>query len=200
MSVPRTRFRHPRAIWRACKGIAAVEAALIAPILFAIVLAILELSLRYRAYDAFHRYLFQAGDYLAREEQLVAGDITQIYQTADDLMAPLQTSGLLDLDVSSIGFKLDGTPELLWRRHRGTAPPSIDVSQAAGLGKPGESVVRVGVTYRYTSPITSMIGGDGMTLSNSLFFRPRVTRLIAIDGAIHDAGADWPGSPPGGMS
>ena len=30
-----------------------------------------------------------------------------------------------------------------------------------------------------------------MNLDDAVYFRPRVTRLIAIDGQIHDDGADW---------
>lgn len=173
------------------RGVAALEFALISPFLAVLIYGLIEMTLRFRAADEFQRYLQQAGDYLSREEELYAADIDEIYAAASQMIRSASTSGTLHIDVSSIGFTSDGSPELLWRRHRGDTPPAFAVSAAAGLGKPGESVLRVSARFSYQTPISQLIGSGQMSLDEAVFFRPRVTRLIAIDGAIHDVGVDW---------
>ncbi|MEO0465345.1 MAG: TadE/TadG family type IV pilus assembly protein [Pseudomonadota bacterium] len=173
------------------RGLAALEFALFSPFLAIMIYGLLEMTFRFRAADEFQRYVQQAGDYLSREDQLVSGDIDAIYAAADHMIRSGDLTGNLHLDVSSIGFISDGSPELLWRRHRGNTPPALDVSEAAGLGDPGESVMRVSVRFSYETPISELMGLGQMTLDEAVFYRPRVTRVIAIDGEIFDDGANW---------
>ena len=182
---PLSRLRRDR------RGLAAVEFALISPFLGVLIYGLIEMTLRFRAADEFARYLQQAGDYLSREDQLQSGDIDAIYAAAQHMIRDPNVAGNLHLDVASIGFISDGSPELLWHRYRGDTPPSFNVSDAAGLGDPGESVIRVSARYTYQTPVSQLIGAGQMRLDQSAFFRPRLTRLIAIDGSIHDAGANW---------
>ncbi|MEM9740711.1 MAG: TadE/TadG family type IV pilus assembly protein [Pseudomonadota bacterium] len=172
-------------------GVAALEFALIAPFLAVLIYGLIELTLRFRAADEFQRYLQQAGDYLSREDELFTADIDDIFAASSQMIRSANTVGALHIDVASIGFKADGTPEQLWRRHRGDAPPSLDVSEATGLGDPGESVLRVSARFSYETPISQIIGAGRMSLDEAVFYRPRVTRLIAMNGAIHDDGVEW---------
>ncbi|MEM6666104.1 MAG: TadE/TadG family type IV pilus assembly protein [Pseudomonadota bacterium] len=176
---------------RAKGGIAAIEFALFAPFLAVMIYGLLELTLRFRAADEFQRYVQQAGDYLSREEELFSADIDAIYSASNNMIRSGSLAGNLHMDVASIGFISDGTPELLWRRHRGDTPPSLDASEAVGLGDPGESVLRVSVRFSYETPISKLIGAGRMNLEEAVFYRPRTTRVIAIDGEIFDSGANW---------
>ncbi|MEL6661613.1 MAG: TadE/TadG family type IV pilus assembly protein [Pseudomonadota bacterium] len=173
------------------RGVAALEFALISPFLAVLIYGLIELTLRFRAADEFQRYLQQAGDYLSREDELFSSDIDDIFAAAAQMMRAGYSTGNVHIDVASIGFKSDGSPELLWRRHRGDTPPALNVSDAAGLGDPGESVLRVSARFSYQTPISQVIGTGQMNIDEAVFYRPRVTRLIAIDGAIHDDGVDW---------
>lgn len=173
------------------RGLAALEFALVAPFLVALILGILEVSLRIRAADSFQRYLYQAGDFFSRQDQLFSNDIDQMFLAAGNMMDPLEVTGRLDMDVASVGFIPDGSPELLWRRHRGNAPSELDMVRFTLLGAPGESVIRVGATFSYQTPITGLLGGDPMVLEREVYFRPRLTRVIALDGRVFDDGANW---------
>ena len=173
------------------RGVAALEFALIAPILGVLIYGLIEMTLRFRAADEYQRYLQQAGDYLSREDELFSSDIDEIYAAAGQMIRSADLTGNLHFDVASIGFKSDGAPELLWRRHRGDMPPEFNLSDSEGLGAPGESVIRVSARFSYETPISQIIGAGRMNLDDAVYFRPRVTRLIAIDGEIHDDGADW---------
>lgn len=173
------------------RGVAALEFALIAPFLAVLIYGLIEMTLRFRAVDEFQRYLQQAGDYLSREAELASSDIDNIFNAAPQMIRSGPTLGTLHIDVASIGYTSAGAPELLWRRHRGDAPPALDLTQAAELGAPGESVLRVSARYTYVTPISQLIGAGTMRLDEAVYYRPRVTRLIAIDGQIHDDDVDW---------
>lgn len=190
LRLPRLR-RPARRLAGDTRGIAAVEFAFVAPVLVVMIVGILELSLRFRAIDAFERYVYQAGDFLSRADELQSADIDAIYNSRSQMMTPVPTASMLDLEIASIGIKDDGSAIQLWRRHRGQQPGSYDVTEAEELGDPGESVMRVSATYRYTSPIGLVLGSETISMKKSLYFRPRVTRLIAIDGDVADPGVDW---------
>ena len=178
-------------VYRDVSGLAALEFALLSPFLAVLIFGILELSLRFRAADEFHRFVQQTGDMLSREEELFSEDLDAVHAAAAQIMKPVSISGGLEMDVASIGFTPDGTPELLWQRARGGPAAPFEASQASGLGRPGESVLRVSARFRYTTPLSDMLSLGALEMGHAVYYRPRVTRLIAIDGEVHDGGAEW---------
>lgn len=176
---------------RGTRGLAALEFALLSPFLAVLIFGILELSLRFRAADEFHRFVQQTGDMLSREEELFSEDLDAVYAAAAEIMKPVSLAGGLEMDVASIGFTPDGSPEQLWQRARGGTAVPFDVTEAAGLGAPGESVLRVSARFRYATPLSDMLSLGPLEMGHAVYYRPRVTRLIAIDGEIHDGGAEW---------
>ncbi len=160
---------------------AAVEFALIAPTLIVLVMGVLEMSFRFRAKEEVTRYVHQVCDLVSRERELTTDEIQAVYDAAIFLMTPLENTSELDIDVSSIGYDDDAEPEMLWRRYAGSEV-GLSLSDALELGAAGESVIRVGVRYRYESPITNILGGTAMTLVVEAFARPRLVRVIPLDG------------------
>jgi len=56
------------------------------------------------------------------------------------------------------------------------------------MGIENEAVIRVGVRYIYRSILTDLFGGDVMSIERSAYARPRVERLIRLDGVSDDGG------------
>jgi Flp pilus assembly protein TadG len=177
-------------------GMAAVEFALIAPAMIIMFMGILEMSARYRASEEATRYVNQVADLISREDTLTTTMLEDILAASVHMMSPLDTVSRLDLDVSSIGYD-DPTntntpvPELYWRRVAGDAVP-FAVSDANGLGDEGDSVIRVGIRYDYSSPISSLFGGPDIAMVRQAYARPRLVRQIPIDGDIDDGGGTVP--------
>jgi Flp pilus assembly protein TadG len=171
------------------RGIAAVEFALIAPALIFLVMGVLEMSMRFRAGDEATRYVHQVADLIARENTLVQAELEDIYGAAPNMMMPLDTTDNLDLDISSIAFVgVDKTPTMYWRRVAGT-PVNFNLSETEGMGQEDETVVRVGVRYRYESVLSNLFGGSVMYIEREAFTRPRMERVITLDGQNTDGGA-----------
>ncbi|MEZ5937993.1 MAG: TadE/TadG family type IV pilus assembly protein [Hyphomonadaceae bacterium] len=165
------------------RGVAAVEFALIAPALIILFMGVLELTFRFRAAEETTRYVHQVADLISREQTTNTATLTAIYDASVHMMKPLETTDKLDLDVSAIGYRNDEhlTPHLLWRRTAGTAIP-MALSEANGLGAANESVIRVAVRYRYTSPLTTLFSGPDIEIVRESYARPRQVRLIQMDG------------------
>ncbi len=173
------------------QGVAAVEFALIVGPLMVLMLATFEVTLRMQAADEFERYAFQIGDVLTRDTDLSSGDIDIFYDASAVMMQQARvTTDMLDIDISSIGFQSDGEPILLWRRYRGNEPGVFDLKDAEGLAEPGETVMRVSATLRYT-PSISYLPLTDPRMVRTAFFKPRATRSISIDGKITDPGVSW---------
>jgi Flp pilus assembly pilin Flp len=169
------------------RGVAAAEFALIAPALIFLVVGVLEMSLRFRAKEESTRFVHQVADLVSRENTLSTDMLETIYAASINMMKPLDTTDRIDFDVASVGFDEDGEPEILWRRVAGQEV-AIDLEDTAGLGPPSESIIRVGVRYRYESPISGMWGGPELVMVQESFARPRSTRLIPLDGVTDDGG------------
>jgi Flp pilus assembly protein TadG len=186
--IMRARFNHAR-FASDRRGIAAVEFALIAPALIFIVMGVLEMSFRFRAGDEATRYVHQVADLIARENTLVEAELTDIYQAAPNMMMPLDTTDNLDLDISSVALVgEDRTPTMYWRRVAGTAV-DFNLADTADMGQEGETVIRVGVRYRYESVLSNLFGGKVMLIERVAFTRPRMERVITLDGKDTDGGA-----------
>jgi Flp pilus assembly protein TadG len=177
--------------WRNRSGLAATEFAIIAGPLMLLVIGTFEVTLRLQAADEFERYAYQIGDVFSRDDDLVAGDLDILYKAADMMMQQVEVADdMLDVDVASIGFQADGEPVLLWRRFRGSKPAPIDLKTAVGLAEPGETVIRVSATLRYT-PKISMLSAGSSSMYRFSFFKPRTTRAISMDGKVLDSGVSW---------
>jgi hypothetical protein len=176
-----------RHLGRDKRGVAAAEFALLAPALIALVLGIFELTMRFRAKEEATRYVHQIADLVSRQETLTTGFLSELYAASVYMMAPVTTTERLDLDITSIGYALDdeATPAIFWRRTAGEEIP-FSLDETEGLGVAGESVIRVGVRYSYTSFLTNMFNGPELAIEEEAFARPRRIRVISMDGVIDE--------------
>lgn len=181
-----------RCLRRDRKGIAAVEFALIAPALIVLFMGVIELTFRFHASQEATRYVHQAADLIAREHGMTTNDLDAIYDASVHMMKPLDTTSNLDMDVLAVALEDDGDggidKRVLWRRTAGAGVP-FDLNDVDGLGQVDESVVRVGIRYKYTSPISSMFGGPDVNFVRESFSRPRALRYIKMDGQEDHNGA-----------
>lgn len=174
------------------RGIAAVEFALIAPALIVMFMGVVEVTFRFQASQEATRYVHQVSDLISREHGLTTNDLDAIYDASIHMMKPLTTTNNLDMDVIAVAFEDDGSggiqKDVLWRRTAGTSVP-YDLNDMDGLAQINESVIWVGIRYKYTSPVTSMFSGPTVNMVRQSFARPRALRKIKMDGQEDHNGA-----------
>jgi Flp pilus assembly protein TadG len=170
------------------RGIAAVEFAFIAPTLIFLVVGVLEMSFRFRAGDEATRYTHQVADLIARDNSIQLSELSSLYGAAPYMMKPLETAANLDLDITSIGFEGDPVaPTVYWRRVGGSAVTFV-LADAKDMGAKDETVIRVGIRYRYESVVSKLFGGGNVLIEREAYARPRMDRIITIDGQSKDDG------------
>jgi len=171
------------------RGIAAAEFALIAPALIFLIMGVFEMSFRFQASEEATRYVHQVADLVSRESIITSDYVEEVFNASEFMMKPLQPKNNLDIDISSVGFTgTSGDPDVLWRRVVGTSV-AFDPEEARTMGVDGETVIRVGVRYKYTSVLTELFGGGHMTMEKSAYARPRIDRKVEMDGQTDDGGA-----------
>ena len=177
------------------RGVAATEFILFSPIMMVLAFGLAEVYVEHATEDQFVRYVQQAGDLLAREPTLTTSSITTVLSAADQMIVGFDANKTLEINVSSIGFKHDGTPVLLWTRSAGGSSLTPDATAAAGLGLPADTVIRFEAKMNYSSPFNYVWTSTSRKLDSVAWFRPRETRAIAMDGAVSEYDQTWDNIP-----
>ena len=150
--------------WRNEDGVAAIELAMILPVLLTLLLGIVDagnlLLLDKKTLSAAQI----AGDLVTRNRVITAAQISDAQIAARMALEPFDKSKL-GVDIVSIQFTgTSNTPTILWRETTDNMTPNPDVLDLAeGLGVAGEGVVITTTHYHYDPVfIGGMIGSTDM--------------------------------------
>ena len=176
-------------------GIAAVEFALILPIVLVLFIGSFETTNLVLAYMKLEASAETAADLVAQTKvidsngnanYLRATDFTNITNAANQVLTPLPTSGgQLTIAYASLTYST-GSPVVDWHYevNRATAittgnlPSSIDLSQLGNESSGStDSVIIVRLAYAYSSPISHVLN-SAYTLSEWAFNRPRYMNCV----------------------
>lgn len=195
------------------KGVAAVEFAIIAPLMIALYFGVLELSLGYQASRKVSLLSRTAADLSSQASaSLSAADMTDIRNSANWILNPFPiAAGQVRMTVSSVSF--DGrtgvTPPIAtvnWsvsnenvRRACGqltvvasNAQPSL-TTIPTGVAVAGTSIIVADVSYDYKPLIGGSFKsfGDGtvsqLTMSQTSYMKPRNVSYIPLDPGVAGA-------------
>ncbi|MBV9827206.1 MAG: pilus assembly protein [Alphaproteobacteria bacterium] len=168
-------------------GIAAVEFALLLPVLFTLFIGSYETSYLLLTYLKLEAAAEAAADLVAQTNVstvLAAADFTYISAAVDLVMTPLSTSGL-KIAYASVTYNT-GSAKIDWHYEVNSATPLTIATlpngvNAASLGNAtagsSDSVIVVQLTYPYTSPISNYLS-QSFTLYESAFNRPRYVTCV----------------------
>lgn len=178
------------------RGVAATEFVLLLPMMLLMSFGLAEVYVEHATEDQFLRYVHQSGDLIAREPTLTTASVTTILNAADQMIEGYDPGRQIDIHVSSIGFKADGSPILLWTRSAGGAATVFGVEEVTGMGLPADTVIRLEANMSYTSPFNFIWESASRKVSSVVYFRPRETRAISMDGTVSETDPNWDYIPP----
>jgi len=169
-------------ILRCRRGTAAIEAALVFPVLVILLLGMVELT----EYVEGNRKVMSAAqtvaDLVTQDASHDDASMLDIRTAATKIMDPLNTdANNLTLVIASIGFDDGGNLRILWEYRSGSGSLTIDPAVADGLSDANESVIVVALRFAYDSPFDFLIGNR--TLNEMAMARPRIARRIALNGS-----------------
>jgi Flp pilus assembly pilin Flp len=181
-----------RRFWRDKSGVAAIEFAFIAPLMFFMFVGTVEMS---QAITVDRRVTLVAStvaDLVAREQQVAKKDLDVIMQVINVLLAPY-ASAPLEVTLMVVGSKVGALPgdpnRVCWSfEHQHANPSSVgshainaDYVLPAGIIEPGGSVVVAEVAYKYTPLLFNYFITAAFPLRDRFFLKPRVSSFIPFD-------------------
>lgn len=156
------------------RGVAAVEFALIAPIMILLYMGIVEVTLAMMANRRAGHTAAVVGDLVAQSGQMNTAQMNDIFEVGDALMKPFPSTGL-KMRITSVKANAQGAPKVVWSRGSGMTGLSGGADATgvpSNLLAAGESVVMAEVTYTWTSPLGQTLT-DAMAFNQKFFLRPR---------------------------
>lgn len=163
-------------------GIAAVEFALIAPVMIIMFFGAVEMSSAIDCKSRVGRATYTTADLVAQATSVSSTDVTNVFSAANSILYPYNSANA-QIVFSSLVDDGKGGTQVAWseatpnttKRVQGSTvavPPGLIVSGS------GNSLIMAEITYGYTSPIAYFLKGN-IPLTDTFYARPRRSRTVA---------------------
>jgi len=171
-----------RRLFRAETGMAAVEFALILPILVTLWIGGVEVTQGLSVDRRLNNLASAIGDLVSRDKALQYSQIEDIFNIDEGALFPFSATGL-SMRVTAVNVDANQKALVRWSRARGTtARPDnenlntlIDVK----LRVANTQIIMAEVFYTYTPAVGYVISGD-IALSDRVYFTPRRVNYIPL--------------------
>ena len=178
-------LKHLRRFRRAKSGLAAVEFALIAPVLVTLLLGTIELCNALECHQKVTMLASTAADLVAQTTSVSSTDMANVFAAVNAIIYPFPATNT-KIVVTSILSDGNGGGTVGWSQgYNATAlTPGNAITVPSGLMTQSEcpkdacSVILAQVTYDYTSPIGRFLLGT-VTMSDIFYARPRKSATVA---------------------
>jgi Flp pilus assembly protein TadG len=176
------------------KGLAAIEFAMVLPVMLVMFMGTVELSNLLTADRRTEAVAATLTDLVARDDSITQAEVTDIFYAAQSVMADMYSS-TLQMVITSIN-ESSGKAVVGWSRAKNAAADSKGSTVndvPSGLLTTGGSVIRVRVTYPYSlttlgtsnykqsnsGPIMAYDLGADHTIKKTFYLRPRLVQQLA---------------------
>lgn len=161
-------------------GTAAMEAAMIFPVLLTLMLGVFDLGGGILAAQKVITASQISADLIGRHEFVSDADIDEAVEAAGLSMAPYTNAAGVGIDIVSIEFAEDDNIDILWRRTQNMTPNATAVNSTAGLGVEGNGIVAVTVEYTFVPLFVGFLF-DEINMREVAFVRGRKSPTIPMN-------------------
>ncbi|MEQ7153760.1 TadE/TadG family type IV pilus assembly protein [Brevundimonas aurifodinae] len=158
------------------RGVAAVEFALVVPVLIVCYFGLAEFSQAYMAQKRTVHTTSQVADMVARAPAMSRDEIDAIMDIGSLIMQPFPEAPL-DIRVTAITRDNTGVARVTWSRARGMTPLTGVQTVPAGLIGNGEMIIMGEAAYDYQSPLDTLLP-NATRFQGRHYLRPRLTDQI----------------------
>jgi Flp pilus assembly protein TadG len=164
------------------RGVAAIEFALLAPLLIGGYMAMVELTLGFMASQRTSHVAAMIGDLVAQNETISTAEINDIFSITSNLMAPLPTGTNFKVRLSNISKGSNNIAKVTWSRSSNTTEYAtnqvINNATMTALAA-SKSLVMTEITYEYDSPIGQLLPGTSV-FTYIFYHRPRSDKAVFL--------------------
>jgi Flp pilus assembly protein TadG len=163
------------------RGVAAVEFALVAPVMILLYTGMAELTLAMMAERQAAHSASVVGDLVAQSGTVTTAQVSDIFNVGTSIMKPFPPATLA-FRVTSVKADVNGVPKVVWSLGHGMGALTAGATVAsfpANLLAAGDSVIKADVSYTYTSPIMQVLPAP-ITYADSFYLKPRRTPEVTL--------------------
>ena len=182
-------IRTLRRLLRSVRGTAAIEFALVLPILVITMLGTVEVGRFVQLYMKVQTVAGNVGDIMSRPEQVAASDLSSLFSASPVMMNPFEAGAKLRIIVSGVVVPgQDEPPEVAWQSAGGgsLAVPSAIGSVGGVASVPeglvtfgGEALIVAETVYDYDPWLLGIV--PDQIVRETAFFRPHRGTLATMD-------------------
>jgi Flp pilus assembly protein TadG len=159
-------------------GTAAVEAALVFPLLLVMLLGTYDMGNAILSDQKLIRASQVTADLVTRERSVDSAALDEAVEGGELAMTPqnIETYGV---DIVSVSFDNNSNPSILWRETRGNITPDPDIlNRVTELAEPNGGVVIVVVEYTFEPIFGDFVFGD-IPMQEVAFARGRQSAVVS---------------------
>jgi len=159
-------------------GAAAVEFALLAPVMIVMYFGMAELTQAMMAQRRVSHTGSTIGDLVAQASALTPADISDFFSVGSVIVSPFPTAQL-SMRVTSITADANDVATVDWSEGSNMAPMAKGavVTPPADALVANQSVIEADVSYVYNSPVNYVIPSP-ITFANTYYLRPRISNQV----------------------
>lgn len=168
-------------LWREEKAVAALEMALLFPILVSLLMAVYDLGQGVVVNQKTIAASQIIADLVTRNEVLDMQLINDIVIAGEMALQPYDNSNnSFGYDIIGVEFDENEDPVEIWRVTENMTEGAALISRAEGLGREGEGVIIVSVVYRYTPFFTNFVVNE-FNMQEIAVLRGRKSAVVNCD-------------------
>jgi len=168
---------------RSTGGLAAIEFAMLAPVLATLLLGTIEICNALECRQKVTSETASVADLVAQASSVSSADLTNIYNAGNSILYPFAATNAT-IVVSSIVNNPDGTDTVAWSQsYNGGTTLQVNsvVTVPPGVISVGGSAIYVQVNYNYTPPFGDFIFRN-IAMTDSFYCRPRQSVSVSYTG------------------
>ena len=162
------------------RGVAAVEFALLLPILALLYFGVVELTQGAMTQQRADHAASTVGDLVSQSSTITSAEVTDIFSVGDTVMYPYPTTGL-KLRASSLSADTHGAVTVIWSQATGMsalAKGSTVSGLPANVIAPGESIIMSESQYTYAS-VFAQVMPTPVVFNEKAYLHPRLSTTVA---------------------
>ncbi|HXQ15006.1 MAG TPA: TadE/TadG family type IV pilus assembly protein [Caulobacteraceae bacterium] len=167
---------------RDSRGVAAVEFALLLPILALLYFGVVELTQGVMTQQRAAHVASTVGDLVAQSSTITSAEVTDIFSVGDTVMYPYPTASL-EMRVSSLSADAHGAVTVNWSQASGMSALAKG-SSVGGLPTnviaPGESLIMSESQYTYASVFAQVMPAP-VVFNDKAYLHPRLSTTVGCN-------------------